>query len=172
MSTTIDNSGLTLGSGVVISSAKLRKTYTLLSGTSVTFSGIPTWARRITLAFGNPIQLSGSDDVLLQFSSTTTGYVSTCVSFNNASAASGVNNTNGAGFYIFHNSTSYLISGIATLQRATTTSWMYSFTCKNGTSNNGMAAGYVTGITAGSNLIIKPSGTNTFTSGYVIFTYE
>lgn len=144
------------------------------SGTIIDFASIPSWVKRITIAFKD-VNLSGSDDILIQLGNggtpVATGYVSTSVSINNANGSAGTSNT--TGLLVFHNSTSYIISGIATLINAGGNLWVYSMHCKNGTSNVGIAGGHIQLAGALDIVRIKPTGTNTFSgTGSITLLYE
>lgn len=65
------------------------------SGTSVDFTGIPSWAKRITVMF-NGVSTNGSSQVQIQLGNTTiqtTGYLGTAMS--NATAATTANHSSG-----------------------------------------------------------------------------
>ena len=71
MSIVLDGSNLTTG-GVINAGTAVAST----SGTAITFTGIPSTAKRITVMF-NGVSTNGSSDLLLQIGSgsvTTTGY--------------------------------------------------------------------------------------------------
>ena len=88
------------------------------SGTSIDFTGIPSWVKRITVMF-NGVSTNGGNPFLIQVGSgsvTTSGYASSC-SYQGAST-SGTNGT--AGFYMWRGGagesqsgafTIYLVSG-------------------------------------------------------------
>lgn len=96
----------TLQAGKMVSSAVVATT----SGVSVDFTGIPSWARRITLLF-NGVSTSGTANLLVQIGSgsfATSGYAS-CG--DNGSAA--FNST--AGFAIQTGAAAYTVSGSLTI---------------------------------------------------------
>lgn len=144
------------------------------TGSTIDFSNIPPWVKRITIAFKD-VNLSGSDDILIQIGPSGTpqssSYVSTGISVNNASGSSGSNNT--SGFLVYHNTTSYIISGVATLINCGSNLWVYSMHGKASTSNILICGGHV--VLSGTPDIIrfKPTGTNTFAgTGSISILYE
>ena len=65
------------------------------SGTSIDFTGIPSWVKRITVMF-NAVSTSGTSKVMLQLGSTTfttTGYISSASQITSGSPTSGSNTT-------------------------------------------------------------------------------
>lgn len=109
----------TLTSGTAVAST---------SGTSIDFTGIPSWAKRITVMF-NGVSLSGVSHVLIQVgngSIVTTGYASSSstVSTTGASSTNGVNST--AGYIVFMNVAAGALVGIATVSNITGNSWVSS----------------------------------------------
>lgn len=81
------------------------------SGTSVDFTGIPSWAKRITVMF-NGVSLNGTDSFLVQIGSgslTLSGYNSCSASLITASGASVA--ASSLGYIIYNNAGSDIISG-------------------------------------------------------------
>ena len=71
------------------------------SGTSINFTGIPSWAKRVTVMF-NGVSTNGTSNYLVQLgagSITTTGYSSYFGYVVNDAAASSANVTNGLGWW-------------------------------------------------------------------------
>jgi hypothetical protein len=69
------------------------------TGTSVNFTGIPSWAKRVTVLFNN-VSLSGTSDILVRVGSgaiATTGYSSSTISVssNVGNSTGGSNSTTG-----------------------------------------------------------------------------
>ena len=71
------------------------------SGTSIDFTGIPSWVKRITVMF-NGVSLSGTSSILIQLGDSggfeTTGYISTSQTVSDAPQVTALNST--AGFAI------------------------------------------------------------------------
>jgi hypothetical protein len=89
MPVTINGSaGVTTNSGAVYNSIQ-SDTVKTATGTSVDFTGIPSWVKRITVMF-NGVSTSGASNLLIQLgngSFTTSGYTSTaCSTFGSGSA--------------------------------------------------------------------------------------
>lgn len=144
------------------------------SGTSIDFTGIPSWVKRITVMFSG-VSTSGTSSTQIQLGTgagptfTTSGYLST--------------QTSGGGTTIA--STSGLIcggtlaadtrSGIATicLANSATFSWVHSGTIKSSTTNNFQFGGDVTlsGVLTAVR-ITTVNGTDTFDAGSINILYE
>ena len=81
------------------------------SGTSIDFTGIPSWVKRITVLL-NEVSLSGTDSFLIRLGDSggfeTTGYVSSSTGF---TGTSGATFDSTSGFIIIGSLGSYLLSG-------------------------------------------------------------
>jgi hypothetical protein len=81
MSTVIDGSaGVTTNTGAVYNGIQSATAQASTSGTSIDFTSIPSWVKRITVMF-NGVSTSGTSSVQIQIGSgsvTTSGYVSSC----------------------------------------------------------------------------------------------
>lgn len=141
------------------------------SGTSVDFTGIPSWARRITVLF-NGVSTSGSSIALIQIGSgsmTTSGYVSSgwTVYTNQSSSTSG---------FILAGSwaASQNWYGSAHIHNVSGNAWTFSANIGSGT------AGYSSigegGVTLSGTLdrvrVTTVNGTDTFDAGSVNIMYE
>ena len=92
------------------------------SGTAVGFTGIPSWAKRITLMF-NGVSTSGTSLLLVQIGSgsyTTTGYSSTA--FYATTTPSTSNST--SGFLIRGDNATNIIAGAMTLLNVSSNTWV------------------------------------------------
>ena len=93
--------------------------------TSIDFTGIPNWVRRITVMFRG-VSVSGSSAILVQLGDSggveTTGYVSSGTGF---SGTSGITTSSTAGLVVFSNTAGYLISGVATIANISGNAWVY-----------------------------------------------
>ena len=180
---TISSSGNLLITGNVISSGTLTSsagaTYPIVSGTpqnttsgtSIDFTGIPIWAKRVTIIF-NGVSTSGTSLKLLQLgsgSTQTTGYNATSTFLG---ATTGVTNST-AGFIIYSNTAAEIISGTIVLTLLSTNLWIASGTVKNSTTFMSFAAGDVT-LTGTLDRIrlTTVSGTDTFDAGSINIMYE
>jgi len=86
-------SGTPTGVGVLTSSTAVAST----SGTSIDFTSIPSWVKRITVMF-NGVSTNGTSKLLVQIGSatvSTSGYASTATTLTNAGVIAGDSATNG-----------------------------------------------------------------------------
>jgi hypothetical protein len=143
------------------------------SGTSIDFTGIPSWVKRITVMF-NGVSTNGTTDLLVQIgagSVTTSGYVSTSatVSINNVTA--GTNTT--SGFNITSASATNVHHGQMVLTTLGSNAWASSHLVRISTNNTQNGAG---GVTLGGTLdrirLTTVNGTDTFDAGSVNIMYE
>lgn len=148
---------------------------------TVTFSNIPTWARRITVIFDN-VSLSGSDHCLVQLGTggiaTTSGYISYFSVIGlliSNSTLSGSGGTSTAGFGMWGNGSSGFWWGTMTLVNYSGNTWVSNHT--TGWYNalaycSGHGGGNV-GLGGPANiLVIKGTTTNTFDAGNINVLYE
>lgn len=142
------------------------------SGTFIDFTGIPSWARRVTVMFNN-ISTNGSASYLLQIgagSITSSGYVS------NSTTATGTNNvlwtSSTAGFAIFMAGAAEMLYGHMILTHLGNNTWISSHTTnRNGWTN--MGAGAVTlGGTLDRVRLTTTNGTDAFDLGNMNVMYE
>jgi len=143
---------------------------TTTSGTSFTFSGIPSWAKRITVMY-NQISGSGTSNFLLQIgagSTTNTGYVG-----NATEATTSVYFS--AGFLLrATTAAANTYTGVGTLNNITGNTWVYGgFLGINSTSALTNAAGVcpLSG-TLDRVILTTANGTDTFDAGSVNIFYE
>lgn len=144
------------------------------SGTFIDFTGIPSWARRISVMF-NGVSTNGSSSILVQLGTSgglaTSGYISTSnVLFNNATA-NGTSST--AGFVVFFNAAADALSGIITINNSSTNNWVYSVTAKAFTNSVVIGAGNVAIASAPDRVrITTVNGTDVFDAGSMNVLYE
>jgi hypothetical protein len=94
------------------------------SGTSIDFTGIPSYAKRVTVLFGG-VSTSGTNNLLVQVGSgsvSTTGYVSASGRTNSANNAA--MNTNTTGVHILNSSASDALRGAVVLYLLTGNTWV------------------------------------------------
>jgi hypothetical protein len=163
----VTSNGLTTSLYPLISGTAVAST----SGTSIDFTGIPSWVKRITVMF-NGVSGNGSSNFIIQLGDSggieTTGYAGG--SFNSGASAN-----NSTGFDL-------------TCQQASTQSWSGAVTITNLTGNvwcqfgvlSGISSGYV-GASGGSKTlsatldrirITTVNGTDTFDAGTINILYE
>jgi hypothetical protein len=162
-------SGTPSGVGVLTSGTAVAST----SGTSIDFTGIPSWVKRITVMF-NGVSTNGSSENIIQVGSgsvTTTGYLGS--SSNLSSTATATSNYT-TGFGIRETSASRLLSGNVTLTNISSNIWV----CSGIIGTSAFANSYTVGgvITLGGTLdrirITTVNGTNTFDAGSINILYE
>ncbi len=145
------------------------------SGTSVDFTGIPSWARRITVIF-NGLSTTGSSSLLIRLGSSggveSTGYVSSAI----YAGASQGGATNATGFIAFYgNGASDTLNSVMTIFNSSGNSWVASYTGGFGIGQSYASAG-AGNKTLSSVLdrvrITTINGTDTFDAGTVNVMYE
>lgn len=143
------------------------------SGTAIDFTSIPSWVKRITVAYQG-VSLSGSSHAIVQLgagSNQTSGYTATsayCASSNQAGVASASN-----GLLTHGGSLSNAFTGTMTLVNITGNTWV--------ASHSGMLNSTV-GVTGGGSVTLSgtldrlrlatANGTDTFDAGAVNILYE
>ena len=142
------------------------------SGTSIDFTSIPSWVKRITVMFSD-VSLSGTDSILIQLGDSggfeNTGYVSTSTGFTGA-AGSTVSST--SGFITIGNLASYLISGSVVLNYFGSNLWVQSGVGKVSTGASWTCGGTKTLSDTLTQIRITVTGTNTFDAGNINIFYE
>lgn len=145
------------------------------SGTSHDFTGIPSWAKRITFIL-NEVSTNGTAGFLLQIGDSggleTTGYISTAIRINNVSTTAGGSST--SGFYIVNNSSaSYSHSGSITLVNIDGDTWIANGSFKTNTANVGLCGGSKTLTATLDRLrLTTTNGTDAFDAGSVNIMWE
>jgi hypothetical protein len=139
------------------------------SGTSIDFTSIPSWVKRITVMFSG-VSLSGTDNLLVQIGSgslSTSGYVSGGFGY-----GATVNST--AGFIIPSGSAARLTTAQVVITNISGNVWIAS--CVYGADVATVGGGVSTGnITLGNTLdrvSVTRTGTNTFDAGTINILYE
>jgi len=144
------------------------------SGTSIDFTGIPSWVRRITVMF-NGVSTNGTSIVQVQIgagSVTTSGYLSYAVRLANAAAVSGQAVT--SGFHLQNQSASAVRNGHMVLTNVSSNVWVES----HAMGDSSDAATLVGGgsLSLGGTLdrvrITTVNGTDTFDAGSINILYE
>jgi hypothetical protein len=150
----------------------VRGTAVTASGTSVDFTGIPSWARRITVMLSG-VSTNGTSVPLIQIgagSITTSGYVGGGWTSNTSNSNSTTGFITGGAF-----NGSFTKHGIATITTLGSNLWLCSYAGGwGGTSGTGDAAGG--SITLSGTLdrvrITTVNGTDTFDAGTINILYE
>jgi hypothetical protein len=169
---TVDSTGVTATSiqGTIVQGTAVAST----SGTSIDFTGIPSWVKRITVLFDD-VSTSGTSNMLVQLGDSggieTTGYLST-----GALYQGGVTVTSStAGFLINNNIAANTLAGamqIFTLDSGT--SWVASGVfSSSGTAQTQLTGGSkATSATLDRVRITTVNGTDTFDAGSINILYE
>jgi hypothetical protein len=164
-----------MGGSVITSGTSQAST----SGTSIDFTGIPSWAKRITVMF-NGVSTNGTTSLLIRLGTSgtpaTSGYISTSsyvTTPNGAGSAGGVNST--AGFVIQNGETSYTLYGSIVFTNISGNIWVAQGNFAN-IAITGLAINAAGSSTLGGILnmvrITTANGTDTFDAGSINILYE
>jgi hypothetical protein len=144
------------------------------SGTSIDFTGIPSWVKRITVMFSG-VSTSGTSSIQVQIGSgsvTTSGYASTGTVYGGLNTTTG--STISSGFILATTTAADSDSGIATLVLITGNTWVLSSNVSKTVGNYLYAAAGT--IALGGVLdrvrITTVNGTDTFDAGSINILYE
>lgn len=159
-----------LGSSVITSGTAQAST----SGTSIDFTGIPSWVKRVTVLM-NDVSLTGTDYLIIRLGTasgilSTASYFSMSSAITTASAASAVNFT--TAFGIQSATASNSLNGQFIISNITGNTWVLSGTYTQNTSAMGFSTGRVTVPSVLTQLRITASGTDTFDAGAINILYE
>lgn len=143
------------------------------SGTSIDFTGIPSWVKRITVMFAG-VSTNGTSPLLIQLGDAggveTTGYVSSSTGF---TGTAGGTSSSTAGFIIAYDTATYVVSGSAVINYIGTNLWVISGVGKIATGATWTAGGDKTlSDTLTQIRLTTVGGTNTFDAGSVNILYE
>ena len=144
------------------------------SGTSIDFTALPSWIKRITLMF-NEVSVSGTSAFLIQLGTgsttfTTSGYVSTGGSF---SSGGTTQTTSTAGMVMFSNTGSTKFSGTMTISNISGNTWVSSHSGKYAASNSSAGGGVIAlGAVLTAVRFTTVNGTDTYNAGTVNILYE
>jgi hypothetical protein len=159
----------TIQGGAITSGTAVAST----SGTSIDFTGIPSWVRRITVMF-NGVSTNGSSNLLIQIgagSVTTTGYSSGAATVDGSVS----NSTYTSGFGVRCGTAANVLNGTMFLANVSGNVWASSHTLVGGTATPQTYCG-AGGISLGGTLdrvrITTVNGTDTFDAGSINIMYE
>jgi len=146
------------------------------SGTSIDFTSIPSWVKRIIVMFSS-VSLSGTSSYLVQIGTSggiqNTGYTSSSFIIATAGSA-GVNST--AGYIIYSDVASYSFSGNFVINNITSSTWVSSHTIGSGVSLTGLVSFGGGSKNLSGTLdrvrITTVNGTDTFDAGTINIFYE
>ena len=155
----------TIQGGAITSGTAVAST----SGTSIDFTGLPSWVKRITVMF-REVSQTGNDNFLIQLGTSsgpiTSGYISSC--------SGGSSPTSTAGFIVAEDTAAEKDIGQLVISIFSTSSWIASGTfTRSGSTAIRNSAGQLTGAgTIDRVRITTTGGTNTFDFGSVNILYE
>jgi hypothetical protein len=142
------------------------------SNTSIDFTSIPSWVKRITVRF-NGVSLSGSSNFLVQIGSgsvTTSGYVS---SSGITRATTGLWTSSTAGFVGYAGAAAYTHSGHFNITNISSNIWVCSHAYGDSGADTMVGGGNVTlSGTLDRVRITTVNGTDTFDAGSINILYE
>jgi hypothetical protein len=145
------------------------------SGTSIDFTGLPSWIKRITVMFQG-VSLSASANYLVQLGTgatptyAITGYLSTGNSYNQSSGTGGANST--AGFLIRSFGAANIFSGQMVLTNISANIWISSHSGKSDTTSVASGGGDVTLGAVLTAVRITSTSTDTFDAGSINILFE
>lgn len=164
-----------------VTPAKLSQPLTVMSSvaasgqTSIPFTSIPSWVKRITVMFSEVTHSTGSTNIIVQLGDSggveTTGYVATGLVATNGATSTSASST--AGFIIRSQTTTPLFSGIMVIANLSGNLWVSSHSGKNTASTAPFGGGSKTLSDVLTQINITTSnGTDTFTAGSFNVLYE
>lgn len=177
---TISNAGVMAIGSAKVTPTMLTQPLTLAtaqnttSGTSIDFTGIPSWVKRITVML-NGVSTNGTASLLLQIGDSggieNSGYVGNSVTTDSGGNTAGTTTT--SGFIWYSNSAAYAQSGLWTIVNMSGDTWIASHTGYQQSTN----------ITSGTSVktlsasldrvrFTTTNGTDTFDAGSVNIMYE
>ena len=174
MTVTINGSaGVTTNSGAVYDSLQRDTAKASTSGTSVDFTSIPSWVKRITVMF-NGVSTNGSSNILVQVgagSVVTTGYLGATSVLTTVVGTS--NYTNGLAVATA-NAAASVVNGLAVICNVSGNVWVMN--TATGYSNGAGTMVGASNISLGGTLdrvrITTVNGTDTFDAGTINIIYE
>lgn len=179
MSVVINGSaGVTTNSGAVYNGISAGTAVASTSGTSIDFTSIPSWVRRITVMFQG-VSVSGTSQLLVQLGTSggivSSGYVSTG-GYMYAAGGTGITSST-AGFCLTGGSTAaYTWSGVVTIVTLGSNSWVSGGNLGNSASTASVFPSGGQLSNAGGTIdrvrITTVNGTDTFDAGSINILYE
>jgi hypothetical protein len=179
MSLVLDGTaGMTAPQGAIYNGIQSATAQATTSGTSITFSSIPSWVKRITVMF-NGVSTNGTSVVQVQVGSgsvSTTGYTSYANYAGGANSASGIASTTGLTWDAAGNA-STIRYGIMTITLLGSNTYISGIAggFSQGATIYGNSGGGVTPALSGALdrvIITTVNGTDTFDAGSINILYE
>jgi len=144
------------------------------SGTSIDFTNLPPWVKRITVMF-NGTSLSGSANALVQLGTGSTTYTTSGYIANSAvvEAAGNTVISSTAGFIVFFGANASVVSGHLIITNISGNNWVSSHTARIDTVKPSFGVGNISlGAVLTAVRITSSNGTDTFDAGTVNILYE
>jgi hypothetical protein len=166
------STGLVMGASAITSGTVVAST----SGTSIDFTGIPSWVKRITVML-NGVSISATSSILIQLGTTsgveTTGYVGQII-YVNSGAAGNQPFSSGVNLYGTGSSAASLNSGAVVFTLVSGNIWVFqgAFASEATSANNFVAGRKTTAATLDRVRITTVNGTDTFDAGSINILYE
>ena len=170
----LPNESGTLATQAYVDGKMVLATSVTATGTAVDFTGIPSWAKRITVMLEG-VSTSGTSPIMVQLGSSgvkTSGYLGTANGVFDGTPT-GVNHSSG---FLFSKVTAatYLLNGAMTITNKSGNSWVETSTISSSTTS-GIAIGSGSVPMSGSVDTIRVTmlnGTDTFDAGTINIMYE
>lgn len=155
-------------SGTLVSGTAVAST----SGTSIDFTGIPSWVKRITVMFQG-VSTNGTSNRIVQIGTSggvvTSGYLGATTLIGSTVVTTSVT----AGFGMYTNSAADVTSGQMVITNITGNAWIASVVVKIASANMVIGSGDLTlGGTLDRIRITTVNGTDTFDAGSINILYE
>ena len=143
------------------------------SGTSIDFTALPSWIKRITVIF-NEVSQNGSSMRLVQLGTGSTTYTTSGYLATSSVIVSTVATTSStAGYIIYQDNAAYVCSGHMILTNISGNIWISSHTVKISTGITSVGGASVTlGAVLTAVRITTVNGTDTFDAGSINILYE
>ena len=159
----VTGGGSTITSGTTVAST---------SGTLIDFTGIPSWAKRVTVMF-NAVSLSGTSDILVQLGTSggidATGYSGSGIFL----STSGSGRTATTGYLVYLSSAARVFIGSMVITSMNGNLWVEQTTGSDSTTNAIVGGGVKTLSAVLTQLrITTVNGTDTFDAGSINILYE
>ena len=159
-----------MGSSVITAGTAVAST----SGTSIDFTALPSWVKRVTVIF-NGVSLSATANILVQLGTGSTTYTTSGYTSISVVCQSGGNSVNSstAGFVILDGAAARVVSGHMIITNISSNNWISSHTGKIDASTSPLfGAGDVSLGAALTAIRITSTSTDTFDAGSINILYE
>ena len=147
------------------------------SGTSINFTGIPSWVKRVTVMFSG-VSTNGTSNFLVQLGDSggveTTGYVSSVLTAQSATSSAATATSTAGHLLNSANDAAYIWNGSCTINNISSLSWIFSSVLTNTTGVRGSLGGSSKTLSATLDRvrITTVNGTDTFDAGSINILYE